>query len=85
MTEIRVMAGNGCLGSGFKLESLRRGVELKPHVIACDAGSTDSGPAALGSGAPKLSRDPCTISMGARIAGKCRVRSLSGWPGGCSG
>ena len=22
MTEIRVMAGNGCLGSGFKLESL---------------------------------------------------------------
>src|SRR5258706_7601761 len=59
MTEIRVMAGNGCIGSGFKLESLRRGVELRPHVIACDAGSTDSGPAALGSGAPKLSREAC--------------------------
>src|SRR6267143_7048638 len=59
MTEIRVMAGNGCLGTGFKLESLRRGVELRPHVIACDAGSTDSGPAALGSGVPKLSREAC--------------------------
>jgi hypothetical protein len=59
MTEIRVMAGNGCLGTGFKLESLHRGIELKPHVIGCDAGSTDSGPAALGSGKPKLSREAC--------------------------
>ncbi|MES2898882.1 MAG: acyclic terpene utilization AtuA family protein [Pseudomonadota bacterium] len=32
---------------------------LKPHVIACDAGSTDSGPASLGSGKPKLSREAC--------------------------
>lgn len=53
------MAGNGCLGSGFKEASLRRGIALKPHVIACDAGSTDSGPAALGSGTPKLSREAC--------------------------
>lgn len=57
--EIRVMAGNGCLGSGFKESSLERGVALKPHVIACDAGSTDSGPAALGSGKPKMSREAC--------------------------
>jgi hypothetical protein len=53
------MAGNGCLGTGFKVESLRRGVALKPDVIACDAGSTDSGPSALGSGKPKLSREAC--------------------------
>lgn len=59
MAQIRMMAGNGCLGTGFKIESLRRGVELKPHFIACDAGSTDSGPAALGSGIPKLSREAC--------------------------
>lgn len=57
--EIRVMAGNGCLGSGFKVSSLERGIALKPHVIACDAGSTDSGPAALGSGTPKMSREAC--------------------------
>ncbi|HEX9391812.1 MAG TPA: acyclic terpene utilization AtuA family protein [Usitatibacteraceae bacterium] len=57
--EVRVMAGNGCLGTGFKVESLKRGIKMKPHVIACDAGSTDSGPAALGSGKPKLSREAC--------------------------
>lgn len=57
--EIKVMAGNGCLGSGFKVESLRRGISLKPDVIACDAGSTDSGPSALGSGKPKMSREAC--------------------------
>lgn len=57
--EIRIIAGNGCIGTGFKLESLQRGVSLKPHFIACDAGSTDSGPSALGSGRPKLSREAC--------------------------
>jgi hypothetical protein len=57
--KIRVLAGNGCLGSGFKPESLERGVAMKPHVIACDAGSTDSGPSALGAGRPKLSREAC--------------------------
>src|SRR5258706_16288197 len=57
--EVRVMAGNGCLGTGFKVESLKRGIKMKPHVIACDAGSTDSGPAHLGSGRPKLSREAC--------------------------
>jgi hypothetical protein len=56
---IRVLAPTGCLGAGFKVESLERGVTLKPHVIACDAGSTDSGPAYLGSGEPKLSREAC--------------------------
>jgi hypothetical protein len=59
MHEIRVIAANGCLGTGFKIDSLRRGLTMKPHVIACDAGSTDSGPSALGSGIPKLSREAC--------------------------
>ena len=57
--EVRVLAATGVLGAGFKVDSLRRGVELKPSFIACDAGSTDSGPAHLGSGRPKLSRDAC--------------------------
>ena len=57
--EIRVLAPTGVIGAGFKLESLKRGVELKPTFIACDAGSTDSGPAYLGSGEPKLSREAC--------------------------
>jgi hypothetical protein len=57
--EVRVLAATGVLGAGFKVESLRRGVELQPTFIACDAGSTDSGPAYLGSGKPKLSKDAC--------------------------
>jgi hypothetical protein len=55
MNEIRILAPTGALGAGFDLEGFERGVALKPHVIACDAGSTDSGPSALGSGTPKLS------------------------------
>ena len=57
--EVRVLAATGVLGAGFKVDSLRRGVDLKPTFIACDAGSTDSGPAYLGSGKPKLSKDAC--------------------------
>ncbi|WP_446038960.1 acyclic terpene utilization AtuA family protein [Streptomyces sp. SID1121] len=53
--EFRILAPTGALGAGFDADAFRRGVEARPHVIACDAGSTDSGPAALGSGVPKLS------------------------------
>jgi hypothetical protein len=55
--EIRILAPTGALGAGFRVESLERGVALQPHVIACDAGSTDSGPYYLGAGQPKLSRE----------------------------
>lgn len=57
--EIRVLAPNGAVGTGFKESSLERGISLAPHVIACDAGSTDSGPAYLGSGKARLSREAC--------------------------
>jgi len=52
---IRILSPTGVLGAGYKLTSLERGLSLDPHVIACDAGSTDSGPAYLGGGIPKLS------------------------------
>ncbi|MEZ0094453.1 acyclic terpene utilization AtuA family protein [Streptacidiphilus sp. EB129] len=55
--EIRILAPTGALGAGFRAESLERGVAMLPHVIACDAGSTDSGPYYLGTGEPKLSRE----------------------------
>ena len=47
MIETRVLAATGMLGSGFLETSFQRGVSLKPHVIACDSGSTDAGPAHL--------------------------------------
>jgi hypothetical protein len=62
--ETRIMAGNGCLGTGFKVSSLKRGITLRPHAIVCDAGSTDSGPSALGSGRPKLSREALKRDLG---------------------
>jgi hypothetical protein len=56
MMEVRVIAPNGTIGAGYKEKSLERGIALKPHVIACDGGSTDSGPSYLGAGIPKSSR-----------------------------
>src|SRR5215475_14242983 len=57
MTEVRVLSASGQIGSGFLESSLERGISLKPHVIACDGGSTDAGPAHLGSGKPHFSRE----------------------------
>ncbi|MBN2156048.1 MAG: acyclic terpene utilization AtuA family protein [Candidatus Lokiarchaeota archaeon] len=54
--EIRVLGPNGNIGTGFKEESFERGIKLNPHVIACDAGSTDSGAYALGTGIAKPAR-----------------------------
>ncbi|MGW2016734.1 acyclic terpene utilization AtuA family protein [Streptomyces sp. NPDC001927] len=53
--ELRILAPTGALGAGFDADAFARGVAARPDVIACDAGSTDSGPSALGSGTPKLS------------------------------
>ena len=57
MTEVRVLSATGNLGSGFMESSFERGVSLQPHVIGCDAGSTDAGPAFLGAGMPYFSKE----------------------------
>ncbi len=67
MTEpksIRVFATTGALGMGFLDDSLARAIEMKPDVIACDAGSTDSGPHYLGAAAPKMSEQAIRRDMG---------------------
>lgn len=71
--EIRVLAPTGAVGTGFKESSLERGLSLKPHVIACDAGSTDSGPAYLGASKPKLSRDACKRDLKLLLKGRDQV------------
>lgn len=53
---IVVLTPTGTLGYGFGAEALKRGMSLKPDVIAVDAGSTDPGPHYLGSGEPLVSR-----------------------------
>jgi len=50
MNECRYVAASGMLGNGIHEESLRTAMELHPHFVAADAGSTDAGPFALGHG-----------------------------------
>ncbi|MGW2173370.1 acyclic terpene utilization AtuA family protein [Streptomyces sp. NPDC001705] len=63
LMELRILAPTGALGAGFDADAFARGVAARPDVIACDAGSTDSGPAALGSGIPKLSQQAVTRDL----------------------
>jgi len=48
--EIRVLSPTAILGYGYPQDSLKRGMEQAPHVIAVDGGSTDAGPYFLGMG-----------------------------------
>src|SRR5688572_1330770 len=71
MEEIRVLSPTGVCGSGFVESSFEKALAQKPHVIGCDAGSTDPGPAYLGSGKtafPKeaIRRDLRLMLIGAR-------------------
>lgn len=52
----RVLIPTGALGLGFDAGALARAVAMKPDIIAVDGGSTDSGPAYLGTGTSKYSR-----------------------------
>jgi hypothetical protein len=54
--EVRVLSATGVCGSGFKENSIMAGMARRPHFIGCDAGSTDPGPAPLGSGKPAFPR-----------------------------
>ncbi|WP_431283837.1 acyclic terpene utilization AtuA family protein [Humitalea sp. 24SJ18S-53] len=56
MTEIRMLSTSGILGYGYAEESLRIGMERKPHAIGADGGSTDPGPHYLGAGTSFCSR-----------------------------
>lgn len=61
---IRVFAPTGALGMGFLDDSLARAVDMQPDVIACDAGSTDSGPHYLGAAQPKMSEQAIRRDLG---------------------
>jgi len=52
----RVLVASGVLGFGVSGAELEKGLAMKPHALALDAGSTDSGPAYLATGVSKYSR-----------------------------
>jgi ribosome modulation factor len=71
--EIRILSATGILGSGFREETLRRAMALRPDFIGADSGSTDPGPYYLGSGETLFSdsayqRDLRLILKAARAA-----------------
>ncbi|MEJ8848850.1 acyclic terpene utilization AtuA family protein [Variovorax rhizosphaerae] len=53
---INVLVPTGALGAGVRESDVAAGIAAGAHAIACDAGSTDSGPAYLATGKPKYSR-----------------------------
>jgi hypothetical protein len=68
MDEIRFIAATGAIGSGVHEPSLREALALKPHFIGADAGTTDAGPAALGSGLPAFSRSAVKADLAKLLA-----------------
>lgn len=73
---INVIVPVGAIGAGLREADVLRGLALGAHAIACDAGSTDSGPAYLATGRSKYSRD----SVKSDLAILMRARALAGIP-----
>jgi hypothetical protein len=85
--EVRVISATGVCGSGFKESSLDAGLARNPHFIGCDAGSTDPGPFALGSGktafpARSIKRD---LRLMLKAARRAKVPLLIGSAGTAGG
>lgn len=58
MEQVRFIAASGGLGGGkVDAQALAAAMELAPHFIASDAGTTDAGPHALGTGIPAYPRE----------------------------
>jgi hypothetical protein len=75
MVEVRVIAATGMLGSGFLESSFKRGIGLEPHVIACDAGSSDGGPAYLGTGTPYFSKEATKRDVRLMLLGRQQAKA----------
>lgn len=52
-----ILVPTGALGAGVSRAHVERGISLGVDAIACDAGSTDSGPSYLARGVSKVSRE----------------------------
>jgi hypothetical protein len=71
--EIRILAPNGVLGSGFEESSFEAGLARHPHFIGVDAGSTDGGPSSLGSGKTGFARKAIKRDMRIALRGARRL------------
>ena len=83
-SEIRIVAPAGMLGAGFRTETFATAMEFDPHVIGCDAGTTDAGPYYLGSGRPHFGHAAIRCDLHRMIVG-ARARGVPLIIGSCGG
>lgn len=86
MASVRILSPSAILGGGPFIESLERGMSLRPHAIAIDAGSTDPGPFHLGTGSPLYSDRLVKREIGIllKAARKAEIPLIVG-SAGCAG
>ena len=90
MEPIRLFVPYGAVGLGIAEEAFAEGMKMKPDIICCDAGSTDSGPYYLGTGHGKymtgaLKRDLRRMVVGADQLGIPMVIGSAGTCGSDEG
>jgi len=73
---INVIVPTGAVGAGVRDSDMQHGLAAGAHAIACDAGSTDSGPAYLATGRSKYARD----SVKTDLAILMRAQASAGIP-----
>src|SRR3974390_692362 len=69
----RVLVPAGGLGWVGRAEEIEIGLKLRPHAIAVDAGSTDSGPAYLATGWTKYGRGSIKRDLSILMEGRRRA------------
>jgi hypothetical protein len=71
--EIRILSPTGVCGSGFIESSFAKALSQKPDFIGVDAGSTDPGPAYLGSGRMAFPKDAVQRDLRLMLRGARRL------------
>jgi len=73
---VNILVPTGALGAGISVDDVDAGLAAGAHAIACDAGSTDSGPAYLAQARCKYSR----AAVKADLSILMRAQARSGLP-----
>src|SRR5258707_10621211 len=74
MREMTYIAAIGAVGGGVDADALSSALAARPGFIAADAGTTDAGAFALGTGATAFSRDAVRRDLLAMLAAGLEAR-----------
>ena len=76
LNTVNILVPTGALGAGVREADVIAGIASGAHGIACDAGSTDSGPSYLATGRSKYARDAVKSDLGILM----RAQAAAGIP-----